>query len=141
MDDFRVKLAGVIAEVMLLPIPDDEMRLFSSGEIEEVVAPLLGEERIARTCILGYVEMVVWSYDKYAFRRHFSMTKLTFNIVLQVIQRYMGRKDDSRPGRPSVSTDKQLLLTLWYLANQETIRSIGDRFGVCDATSIVLFEE
>ena len=62
------------------------------------------------------------------------MTKLTFNIVLQVIQRYMGREDDSRTGRTSVSTDKQLLLTLWYLANQETIRSIGNRFGVYNAT-------
>ncbi|XP_062510047.1 putative nuclease HARBI1 [Corticium candelabrum] len=134
MDDFRVKLAGVTAEVMLLLLSDDEMRFFSSGEVEEVVAPLLGEERVARTRILGYVERVVWSYDDYTFRRHFRMTKLTFNIVLQVIQRYMGREDDSRPGRPSVSTDKQLLLTLWYLANQETIRSIGDRFGVCDAT-------
>ena len=63
------------------------------------MAPLLGEERVARTRILGYVERVVWLYDDYTFRRHFTMTKLTFNIALQVIQRYMGREDDSREGR------------------------------------------
>ncbi|XP_062522187.1 shootin-1-like [Corticium candelabrum] len=55
MGDFRVKLAGVTAEVTLLLPSVDEMRFFSSGELE-VVTPMLGEERVARTHILGYVE-------------------------------------------------------------------------------------
>lgn len=33
-----------------------------------------------------------------------------------------------------MTVEKQLLITLWMLASQETIRSMGDRFGVCNAT-------
>ena len=37
-------------------------------------------------------------------------------------------------GRPQMSLEKQLLITLWYFANTECYRSIGSRFDVCEAT-------
>ena len=35
-----------------------------------------------------------------------------------------------RRGRPPVSVEKQLLLTLWVLGNPECLRSVSDRFNV-----------
>ena len=56
MDDFRVKLAEVVAEVLLL-LSDNEMNFFHRESLKKLWPPL-GEERIARTRILGYVERV-----------------------------------------------------------------------------------
>ena len=33
-------------------------------------------------------------------------------------------------GKPIISLEKKLLITLWYLGNQESIRGIVDRFNV-----------
>ena len=40
---------------------------------------------------------------------------------------------DRHADSPSLPHEKQLLITIWFLSNQETIRSIADRIGVCYA--------
>jgi hypothetical protein len=37
-------------------------------------------------------------------------------------------------GRPNISLEKKLLITLWYLGNQESIRGIADRFNVTNSS-------
>lgn len=39
------------------------------------------------------------------------------------------------PGRPNVSSEKAVLLTLWYLANRNSFREVSDRFGVSLSTA------
>ena len=42
-----------------------------------------------------------------------------------------GRFPQANPfGRPPVPPEKQILLVLWAIANQETHRSVADRFDV-----------
>lgn len=38
------------------------------------------------------------------------------------------------PGRPKIPLEKVLLMTLWHLGNQESLRSIADRFGVTESS-------
>ncbi|KAK3107927.1 hypothetical protein FSP39_025458, partial [Pinctada imbricata] len=40
-------------------------------------------------------------------------------------------------GRPQNALDKDLLMMLWYLSTQETVRSISDRFNVQESTFIL----
>jgi hypothetical protein len=106
--DFRFKLTVVVTEIILLLLSDDETRFLSSGEVEELVVPLLGSlgERIGRIRIHGYVERIVPSYDDDTFRRHFRMTGQTSNIILEAIEKHLRVNDvGSHPGLLSVSTD------------------------------------
>ena len=45
MDDFRVKLAVVVAEVMLLLLPDNEMSFFHLKSLEKLWPPYRERER------------------------------------------------------------------------------------------------
>ena len=82
----------------------------------------------------NYVEVTVPQYlpDDFTF---FCMTRGTFEGVLERIS-----NDDqlhrriATGGCEQVPLDKDLLMTLWYLGNLETVRSIADRFNVSKST-------
>jgi hypothetical protein len=40
-----------------------------------------------------------------------------------------------RAGRPNISLQKKLLIILWYLGNEESIRGIADRFNVTNSSA------
>ena len=62
------------------------------------------------------------------------MSPTTFEVILRRIARFSCMESaESAPGRKSVTTEKKLLTTLWYIGSQETIRSIGHRFNVTDS--------
>lgn len=42
-------------------------------------------------------------------------------------------KKNNVGGWPTIGKDKQILVTLWYLANQETFRQVSDRFGITES--------
>ena len=83
--------------------------------------------------VQGYAEQVVPLYPLDDFRRHFRVQRSTFDNLIRFLSPN-GLERLDRRGRPSLSCEKQLLITLWMLAAQETIRSVSDRFGVCEAT-------
>ena len=57
---------------------------------------------------------------------------------MKVLERISGddqfRRRIATGGREQVPLDKDLLMTLWYLGNLETVRSIADRFNVSKST-------
>ena len=83
--------------------------------------------------VQGYAEQVVPLYPLDDFRRHFRVQRSTFDILIRLLSPN-GLERLDRRGRPSLRCEKQLLITLWMLATQETIRSVSNRFGVCEAT-------
>ncbi|KAJ8968013.1 hypothetical protein NQ317_014266, partial [Molorchus minor] len=40
-----------------------------------------------------------------------------------------------QPGRPPLPLEKQMLMCIWYLSNQEGFRSLADRFDVTKSTA------
>lgn len=103
------------------------------NEIEEDVVffsalRLFMRREISR--IRGYFEVTVPVYELDVFRSHFRMTRTTFELLAQMIIPSEHIPNGNAFGRPVVEPDKQIAMTLWMMANQETHRQISDRFDV-----------
>lgn len=67
------------------------------------------------------------------FLRHFRVSPEIFIIVLNSIIRSLD--DNPWPGGSEpILPEKQLLIFLWYIANQESLREVGNTFAVGVAT-------
>ncbi|XP_038067665.1 protein ANTAGONIST OF LIKE HETEROCHROMATIN PROTEIN 1-like [Patiria miniata] len=95
------------------------------------IAALLSRDKRAR--IHGFTEEVIPAMQESEFRSHFRLSTRTFEYILNVIHDALLPK---APGGPfeAVSPMKQLLIFLWYLANQITIRELALKFGVSEST-------
>ena len=88
------------------------------------------KERQPAVRIIGYAEQVVPSYTDSVFRSHFRLSRQSAETVTRLLGACPGIPTVHRRGRPPVSVEKQLLLTLWVLGNPECLRSVSDRFNV-----------
>ncbi|KAL9950713.1 hypothetical protein ACROYT_G043259 [Oculina patagonica] len=62
------------------------------------------------------------------------MSRGTFEVVLGALaNRCEVPQELDRGGRKPISVEKHLLLTLWFLGNQEPFRSVADRFNVSES--------
>ena len=71
------------------------------------------------------------------FRQHFRVSRKTADILATALghcSNIAKSTDRVRRGRVPMNVHKQLLVTLWMLATQETIRGMADRFGICGAS-------
>ncbi|KAK9751299.1 hypothetical protein QE152_g5182 [Popillia japonica] len=66
------------------------------------------------------------------FREHFRMSPETFEEFLKKLHTVTER--NVLVGHPEILLEKQGMITLWCLANMESFRSIGDRFGISKST-------
>lgn len=81
--------------------------------------------------IEGYAETVVPNYNLSEFRSHFRISADTFEqLVVELGNCPELPTGTQHGGREPISVEKHLLITLWFLGNQESIRSISDRFNV-----------
>ena len=82
-----------------------------------------------------FVQDVVSRYSLDTFKTFFRVSKTTFEAVLENIQHIPELLPrEPAAGRPQISQEKDLLMMLWYIGSQETIRSIADRFNVSEST-------
>ena len=96
---------------------------------------LLFSLREDREKIKDFVESTVPRYGFRQFRRFFRMSPTTFEHVLQRIAQFPCMQQAHLAlGRPRVTTENKLLMTLRYVGSQETINSLADRFGVAEST-------
>ena len=75
----------------------------------------------------GYFENIIPTYSMSDFQSHFRLERTTFESLICVLHQ-QSSPVDVHPGNAPISIEKQTLITLWYLANEETMRSIADRF-------------
>lgn len=60
---------------------------------------------------------------------HFRLERTTFeNLLCLGLLHQQSSSVDVHPGKSPISIEKQALITLWYLANEETMRNIANRF-------------
>ena len=85
---------------------------------------LLWTREDSKPRILGYVEKVVPLYYDQDFRRHFRLSRSTFDVLVHKASTWKELSlDRSRGGRVAIPVVNQLLITLWYLGTQETFVS------------------
>ena len=68
------------------------------------------------------------------FQRFFRISRGTFEIILRNVAPVL--TPDVQRGRPYIKPEKKLLITIWFICHQDTIRRIGDRFNVTDYSVI-----
>lgn len=85
--------------------------------------------------IKNYAEEIVPNYSTKQFQSHFRMTPTTFQTIINKIHNIEAERHTENQKNPEITVEKQLLLTLWYLANLECYRSVADRFGVSTSTA------
>jgi hypothetical protein len=68
----------------------------------------------------------------------YSVSKLCYTDIFrlqELLRRFNAFPDISEIRKSYVPYDVKLYLTLWALANQDSFRAIGDRFGMLKGTS------
>jgi hypothetical protein len=83
-----------------------------------------------------YVEETVPFYNLEDFRRFFQVSRATFECLCRNIARFPQLQHGWTGGREQISVEKHLLISLWYLATQDSIHSISDRFNVTESSVI-----
>ena len=82
------------------------------------------------TRICDYFERTIPRYLPDQFKQHFRMTRETCEILSREIMQ-TGRIPTENPsGRPVIDPEKQILVFLWRIANQEPVRAVADRFDL-----------
>ncbi|XP_067132867.1 putative nuclease HARBI1 [Centruroides vittatus] len=102
----------------------DENFLISVGVIEEEEKPNKKRKRIR---IENYVSDVVSMYSDKEFKSHFRLSRTTVEILLQCLP------NPKVKTKPLIEKEKNLLIFLWLVGNQETYREVADRFGVTES--------
>ena len=96
--------AREVAAFLVSELFEDEVPLEEwDDELENLAACYLQSERAAASRISGYVEGTVRNYSDATFKRHFRMSRDTFQWLVESLQ---------KGGRATVPLENQLLLTL-----------------------------
>ncbi|XP_008189991.1 putative nuclease HARBI1 [Acyrthosiphon pisum] len=104
--------------------------LISQGmEYDEVVMCLNSEYRQKLSKVHNFVEITVPAMREIDFKTHFRLTRTSVEEIFSMIG-HMFHTDNMK-----ISMEKQVLVTLWYMANSETHRQIASRFNVSNSTS------
>ena len=125
----------VILDVFL----DDDEEAEESDYLDGVLlygALFWNPRRIKIPRTKDYAEVTVPSYTINDFRKHFRMTRATFETLLVEVvnsgRDVLPAYPSTRGGRPVVTPAKHLLVALWFLGNQCCIRDVSDRFDISD---------
>ena len=125
---FAVATVSVVA-LELLEENDNELKVDTFSEL--VFIHLIIKYRRKAVLVRGYAEDVLPSCTISDFRSHFRLSTGTFEALTLEPGNYPEiPTGPPHGGRLPISVCKHLLITLWFLGNQESIRSIADRFNV-----------
>lgn len=83
--------------------------------------------------MVGYVENVVPRYLEEDYRSHFRISKTVVELIHERLGHYLIRQHGG--GLEQTTSYKQILIFLWYMANQDSMREVGQQFG--EGTSTV----
>ncbi|KAK9701320.1 DDE superfamily endonuclease [Popillia japonica] len=96
------------------------MELLDSSDEENIfVMQLINRPKKKRVSIKNYVEKVVPRFNLDDFKNHFRLSRSTFEHLLHQIAPQLTAKNHKRIGPPTYPPEKQLLVVLTMLANQE----------------------
>ena len=85
-----------------------------------------------RRKVYGYAEDTIPNYLLDDFQRFFRISRRTFEIILREIAAAV--TPVVQRGRPAITPEKKLLVTLWFISHQDTIHRMSDRFNITDSS-------
>ncbi|KAK3721273.1 hypothetical protein QZH41_011157, partial [Actinostola sp. cb2023] len=113
----------------------DELLLATGGFLGddgefEIFAAVCTFMRRNLTRIRGFYEATVPLYLPSEFKSHFRMTQTTMEILCREVVNTGKIPIGNTRGRPLIRPEKQVLVFVWCLANQECARLVADRFDI-----------
>ncbi|KAJ3655831.1 hypothetical protein Zmor_014941 [Zophobas morio] len=99
----------------------------------KMLSNVLKPPRRKRNCITTFMQTISM-YRPDEFRSHFRMYRETFHGIVELLAPKIVNVEQFGPGRPHINVEKQVLVFLWFMANQEVFRSIADRFDLSKST-------
>ncbi|XP_034317149.2 uncharacterized protein [Magallana gigas] len=82
----------------------------------------------------GFSENIVPQFDSKQFLRHFRVNPEIFYLIMNSIVHSL-TDDNAWPGGVEpILPEKKLLVFLWYMANQETLREVSNTFAIGTTT-------
>ncbi|XP_062596179.1 putative nuclease HARBI1 [Saccostrea cucullata] len=109
-------------------LEDNVEELYCIDKMNDYIIHLLMMPRKHIPRIQDFVEETVTMHSTDDFRTHFRLNRTTVEIILNIIAPRLTAVHDG--GKKEITPKKQLLLFIWYLANQESMRETGNLFGV-----------
>lgn len=83
--------------------------------------------------VFGFAEDIVKSYSDRQFRADFRISIVTCERL--VLELSPALEYDDRPdGKEGLSVRKQILVFMWYISNQDSMREISSWFGISTST-------
>lgn len=113
---------------------EDNQNTYDAESITAIVASSTARQEKIK--ISGYVDEVVPQYLLDDFKRFFRVTRTTFETICENIQMYQVLLPSWTGGREHIPIFKQLLIVLWYVASQETLNRIADRFDIAEVSVV-----
>ena len=74
--------------------------------------------------------------DDRTFKRHLRLTRQQFDVLNEKLGELgMSETGMEKGGRKRIPLEHKTLMFLWYMANTNSFREIGDKFNVCEAAA------
>lgn len=126
----------IIADLFLETNQDNSVTIScinqGKSRLESLILSQSKNKRRRKARVENYVETVLPLYHVDDFRQRFRIHRDTFNRLTEELTPILilGDKD----GFMKIPVEKQVLIYIKYASSQQTIQSIADLFGVCEAT-------
>ncbi|XP_056016608.1 uncharacterized protein LOC125677829 [Ostrea edulis] len=95
-----------------------------------IIQILLNLERRYIPRLGGFSENIVPQFDSKQCRRHFRVSPEIYEIILNSVVDSITDDNAWPGGSEPIPPNKKLLVFLWYIANQETLREVSNTFAV-----------
>ncbi|XP_030757991.1 putative nuclease HARBI1 [Sitophilus oryzae] len=120
---------------MKINIASTALLLLESDSDEEILININLVRKKRRLAVANYITNIALIYSPDDFKSHFRLRRETFEFLLNILAPYLKTKGRTGVGRPTETPEKQLLVSLCMLANQEVFRSISERFDISKSTA------
>ena len=129
MADLMVTIRNIPPNFLtdFLSAEEEEALLWDGGEEDDFIL-FSAKSIFSRRTLARILEFSKKQFD--FFRSHFCMTSSTFEMLAQLLAPSEYIPKGNACGRRPIDPQKQIAVTVWALANQESCRQISDRFNI-----------
>jgi hypothetical protein len=102
------------------------------NEIRQLVSDANEGEKRKVPKLVGYAENVVPRYLEEDFHAHFRLSNAVYKLIVERLDPHLSREHGG--GIEQMSPNKQILIFLWYMANQDSMKEVSQQFGIGTST-------
>lgn len=117
----------------------NELNMVNEDETDDnadgLVLYLLSENTVREhvPSVGDFYEVTINSFTENDFKRHFRVCRQTFHEIVREIGPVVVKIERAQGKRP-IAVEKQIMVCLWYLCNNTSMREIALLFGVSQST-------